>query len=225
MHLNLKQASVLIVEDDDLACHSLAYLLKEQGIDKIMMACDGQKAFNLCLLEGSSRPDIILMDIGLPIMDGITATKKIKKIAPNIKVIMLTSHHATQEVQSALASGADGYCLKDISIERLCRVMEELLEGALWLDPAIVAPLQQWIAKSTQLDEDVSNIISNNFGLTERESKILVEVVNGKTNKEIAAHFGSSPHTIKTHVTNIIHKLDVSDRTQAAVKAIQCELI
>ena len=224
MHPDLKLLTVLIVEDDSLASQSLAYLLQEHGIENIITACDGQKAFNLCLPENGFQPDIVLMDIGLPIMDGVTATQKIKKIAPHIKIIMLTSHQAPQEVQNSLAAGADGYCVKDISVERLCHVMEELLQGAIWLDPAVVVPLQKLLANNI-LDKKENKDITNNFGLSERETKILVEVVNGKTNKEIAVHFGSSPHTIKTHVTNIIHKLDVADRTQAAVKALQCKLI
>ena len=219
----LTQLTLLIVEDHELVRQGLAYTLHEQGFENIVCVGDGQKAVALCQ-HLKERPDLILMDIGLPIMDGITATQHIKQLAPDVKIIMLTSHQNPMEVRSALAAGADGYCLKDIPIDRLCRVIEDLMEGGLWLDPAVAQALQQWIvAIPNYLDVKIDN--THDPGLTEREREVLAEIVNGKSNKEIAVYLGMSPHTVKTHVTNIIQKLAVTDRTQAAVKAIEHQLV
>lgn len=219
----LNQLTLLIVEDHELVRQGLAYTLQEQGFEKIVCVDDGQKAVALCQ-NPSEGPDLILMDIGLPIMDGITATQLIKQQTPDVKVIMLTSHQDPMEVRSALTAGADGYCLKDIPIERLCRVMDDLMEGGLWLDPAVAQALQQWIIAIPD-HPGVSTEATQDPGLTEREREVLAEIVNGKSNKEIAVYLGMSPHTVKTHVTNIIQKLAVTDRTQAAVKAIKHQLV
>lgn len=220
---SLNRLKLLIVEDHELVRQGLAYTLHEHGFEHISCVEDGQKAVSLCQ-QPNHRPDLILMDIGLPIMDGITATQLIKQQAPDVKVIMLTSHQDPMEVRSALTAGADGYCLKDIPIERLCRVMEDLMEGGLWLDPAVAQALQQWIIAIPE-HPGVNTEATQDPGLTEREREVLAEIVNGKSNKEIAVYLGMSPHTVKTHVTNIIQKLAVTDRTQAAVKAIKHQLV
>ncbi|MDH4379388.1 MAG: response regulator transcription factor [Vampirovibrionales bacterium] len=214
---------LLIVEDHELVRQGLAYTLNEHGFESIDCVDDGKKALERCQQQ-ENRPELILMDIGLPILDGISATQAIKKTAPDVKIIMLTSHQDPMEVRAALTAGADGYCLKDIPIERLCRVMEDLMEGGLWLDPAVAQALQQWIVAIPN-HPGVSPEATPDPGLTEREREVLAEIVNGKSNKEIAVYLGMSPHTVKTHVTNVIQKLSVTDRTQAAVKAIKQQLV
>ena len=213
---------LLIVKDHELVRQGLAYTLNEQGFESIDCVDDGQKALERCQQQ-ENRPELILMDIGLPILDGISATQAIKKIAPDIKIIMLTSHQDPVEVRLALTAGADGYCLKDIPIDRLCRVIEDLMEGGLWLDPAVAQALQQWIIAIPNYP--INPRVEADPGLTEREREVLAEIINGKSNKEIAVYLGMSPHTVKTHVTNIIQKLAVTDRTQAAVKAIKQQLV
>jgi DNA-binding NarL/FixJ family response regulator len=173
-------------------------------------------------------PDLILMDINMPILDGIEATRQIKAKLPQIKVIMLTSHDAGDEVYASLAAGADAYCLKDIKLERLIQVIEMVNEGALWLDPAIA----QMVVKALPLNlperlktPSSSNRNHYNLELTERESEVLGKIVEGKSNKEIADALFITIHTVKAHVANIISKLAVDDRTQAAVKALRDGLV
>jgi DNA-binding NarL/FixJ family response regulator len=168
------------------------------------------------------------MDINMPILDGIEATRQIKAKLPQIKVIMLTSHDAGDEVYASLAAGADAYCLKDIKLERLIQVIEMVNEGALWLDPAIA----QMVVKALPLNlperlktPSSSNRNHYNLELTERESEVLGKIVEGKSNKEIADALFITIHTVKAHVANIISKLAVDDRTQAAVKALRDGLV
>jgi DNA-binding NarL/FixJ family response regulator len=184
---------------------------------------------DLAVLEAEKlMPTVILMDINMPILDGIEATRQIKAKLPQIKVIMLTSHDAGDEVYASLAAGADAYCLKDIKLERLIQVIEMVNEGALWLDPAIA----QMVVKALPLNlperlktPSSSNRNHYNLELTERESEVLGKIVEGKSNKEIADALFITIHTVKAHVANIISKLAVDDRTQAAVKALRDGLV
>lgn len=233
--------TLLIVEDHELVRQGLCYTLAETGFEKIYTACDGEEA----LEKGKELlPDIVLMDIGLPKLNGIEATQKLKAFLPQVKVIMLTSHQQSEDVLASLSAGADGYAMKDISMERLSRVIEEVMDGAMWLDPAVAGVLNQ-VAKQCEgsvdgleedsLQEDLPsrNVEQKSDGgrqrynhkLTEREMDVLQCIVDGQSNKEIAVTLKMSPHTVKSHVTNIIQKMSVSDRTQAAVKAIQSNLV
>ncbi|MBY0404056.1 MAG: response regulator transcription factor [Cyanobacteria bacterium] len=126
---------ILVAEDHELARYGLCMALEEKpNLSIVGEAEDGAQAI---AMAETLNPDIILMDIGMPVMDGITATQKIKEKYDHIKVIMLTSHKDEEEVYAALAAGADAYCMKDIKIERLAQVVEMVMEGALWMDPAI----------------------------------------------------------------------------------------
>lgn len=227
---------LLIVEDHELARYGLSMALAErESIQVVGEAQNGQEGVDLALSE---KPDVVLMDIGMPIMDGITATKIIKQQLPEAKVIILTSLNNPEEVLASLAAGADAYCMKDIKIDRLHQVLAMVLEGAIWLDPAIARVVMQSLPGEGSKLEEIAETSPvepvekqaqpkrrYNTELTEREYEVLRLIVGGKSNKEIAALLKVSSHTAKAHVANIIQKLSVDDRTQVAVKALKEGLV
>ncbi len=217
---------ILIVEDHELTRQGLRYTLGQQSDIEIAGEVDnGLKAISLA---EETQPNLVLMDIGLPVMDGITATQHIKKSHPHIKVVVLTSHQEENHVIAAISAGADGYCMKDIKMERLLQVLQMVADGGIWLDPAIAETLMHNLPHSTS-DQTVESSPAKrqrfNTELTDRELDVLKEIVAGKSNKEIAQSLEISLHTVKSHVCNIIQKLAVDDRTQAAVKALQTGLV
>ena len=219
---------ILIAEDHLLTRNGLVYTLEKSGNFEIVGEADnGEKA---CILALRDQPDIVLMDIGMPVLDGITSTQRIKAEAPDLKVIILTSHQKEEQVLASLAAGADAYCLKETPIDLLVRVISIVHEGGVWLDPAIA----QMVMRALPGNSDKSLSQDNqpgkerkryNADLTERELDVLREIVDGKSNKEIAETLEISLHTVKTHVCSIIQKLAVDDRTQAAIKALKEELV
>lgn len=168
-------------------------------------------------------PHVVLMDLGLPGMNGVEATRVVKQIQPNIKVIILTSHDDQESVIAALASGANAYCLKDIAAERLVEVIRTVMEGAAWLDQGVAQiALAMFSSESMRARPESRPPITP---LGEREKEVLRLLAQGKNNTEIGNELYISVHTVKTHVSSILQKLAVSDRVQAAVKAIQDRII
>jgi two-component system, NarL family, response regulator LiaR len=219
-----KKPRLLIAEDHDLVREGLSYTLERKGAFEIVIeAKNGEEAVQLVLTE---QMDIVLMDIEMPIMDGILATQQIKEKSPNTKVIILTSHRDGNQVYASLAAGADAYCLKDIKMERLIQVIEMVYEGAVWLDPTIARMVMDILPLNMpDVNKPLSTRQRYNTELTERELQVLQQIVEGKTNKEIAKELSITIHTVKVHVCNVIQKLAVDDRTQAAVKALRDGLI
>ena len=219
------QLKLLVVEDHELTRLGLvASLAKFNKVQVIAEAESGDEA--LKLVE-TKRPDLVLMDIAMPVMDGIEATQKLKQSHPDIKVLILTSHNEQDMVFAALAAGADGYCMKDVKLERLVEVIEHVMEGAAWLDPAIAQIVMKSLPKmgshnTSGGNTGTSSVLSE---LTEREREVLNVIANGKSNKDIASTLHISIYTVKAHVCNIIQKLAVDDRTQAAIKALREGLV
>lgn len=226
--LSTKTLKIAIAEDHDLSRDGLSLSLQKKTMFEICgEAENGQVALKIAETE---QPEVFIMDIGMPIMDGIAATQAIKKQWPEMKVIMLTSHNEGEEVFAALAAGADAYCLKDIKLDRLVQVIEMVAEGAVYLDPAIAALVLQSIPLAGQAKTGgaaYGGATKNKFNvdLTHREQEVLELIVAGKSNKEIANDLCITIHTVKAHVCNIIQKLAVDDRTQAAVKALRDGLV
>jgi len=159
------------------------------------------------------KPDVVVMDIGLPRQDGIAATQEIKAALPDVRVVMLTSHTAETEIIAALSSGADAYCVKGASIDRLLNAISAAIEGATYLDPQIARRVIEHLKPPAA---------SDNIGqLSQRELEVLKLMVEGKSNPEIAAELYLSTNTVKTHVRGIMNKLSVDDRVQAAVVALR----
>ncbi len=168
------------------------------------------------------KPDVILMDLGLPGMNGIEATIKVKEILPQTKIIALTSHDREEEVVAALSSGASAYCLKDIDPNKLADVVRDVAEGVCWIDPMVA----QMALNSFPKVENIGFLSGKSQSegrvpLTEREFEVLKHLVSGKSNTEIAKELIVSVHTAKAHVCSILQKMCVNDRVQAAVKAVK----
>ena len=219
-----KVIKVAIVEDFKLTRVGLRCALNaNEDINVVVEAEDAVNSLNLIERE---RPDVVLMDLGLPVMNGIEATIKIKEILPETKVIALTSHDREEEVVAALSSGASAYCLKDIDPEKLANVIRDVNEGACWIDPMV----SQLALKSFPKIDNVGFLpcktqMENRVPLTEREYEVLKHLVSGKSNTEIAKELIVSVHTAKAHVCSILQKMCVNDRVQAAVKAVKEGLV
>lgn len=219
-----KKISVYIVEDYLLIRKSLIHMLKKAEEFDILGDFDNAEDCIEVLEEHPS--DVVIMDLGLPGINGLEATQIIKKKNPETKVIILTSHEKRDEVLAALASGASAYCLKDIDTLLIQNIIKDVHKGAVWLHPHIADVANVFAPKPNSTDFD--NLYTNiDFGLnlTEREMDVLKLVVDGKTNTEIADKMSISIHTAKAHVGSILSKLSVSDRVQAAVKAVRSKII
>lgn len=214
----MTKLKVLLIEDHALTRIGLKTALEEHGVIEIIAETEyGEIGVELAQKH---LPDVVLMDLGLPNMNGIDATREIKKNNPAQKVIILTSHKNEIEVTGALGAGADAYCLKDINPQRLVTVIQTVHEGAAWLDPAIAKIVFSSFSPRDIISDD-STIRRTRSPLTDRELQVLQLLADGSSNVEIAQELSLSQHTIKTHVGNILQKLSVDDRTQAVVKALR----
>lgn len=216
---------VLIAEDHELARYGLAMALEEKGLFEVVG--EAENGLQAVTMVQQNQPDIVLMDIGMPVMDGITATQQIKNQYPDVKIVMLTSRKEEEEVYASLAAGAEAYCMKDIKIDRLSQVVEMVLEGAMWIDPAIARIVMQAMPGNVSPEASSPKTTRKQYNteLTDREQEVLKLIVDGKSNKEIAQILDVTTHTAKAHVCNIIQKLAVDDRTQVAVKALKEGLV
>jgi two-component system, NarL family, response regulator LiaR len=206
---------VLIVEDDPMMQLGLEQALEEYSQFKIVaQATDGFTG-----VEAAKRyqPDIVVMDIGLPRLDGIAATQQIKALLPQVRVVILSSHTAETEIVAALSSGADAYCIKGANIERLVAAIDAAQDGAVYLDPQIARKVLEHL-KPPAAKSPLGT-------LSQREMDVLQLVVRGLSNAEIASELFLSPNTIKTHLRGIMNKLSVDDRVQAAVVALRAGLV
>ena len=215
---------VLLVEDHKLMRVGLKSLFEEVNDAEIVSeAQSGKEAIEKYKIV---HPDVILMDIGLPDISGIETTKKILELNPKAKIIMLTSHISEEEVLESLQAGACAYAMKDINIEILQMVVKTVKDGAMWLDPQVVPIIRDkncGVIPARQMSRAMFK--EQHANLTQREYEVLKLVVDGKSNYEIAQELTISEHTAKAHVCNIIQKLVVDDRTQAAVKALKEGLV
>ena len=219
-----KVISVVIVEDYKLTRVGLRSALNEfENINVIGEAEDASVGLEIIKKE---NPDVVLMDLGLPEMNGIEATQKVKEISPKTKVIILTSHDREEEVLAALGSGASAYCLKDIDPKTLSSVIANVAKGACWLDSAVAQVALNLFPKPENINlQNGSDMSDARAQLTEREFEVLRLLVKGRSNTEIAKELIVSVHTAKAHVCSILQKLCVDDRVQAAVKAIKENII
>jgi len=216
----IDKINVLIVEDHALTRFGLKTALQAQeNFGMIYEAENGERSIEAVI---EFKPDIVIMDLGLPGINGIEATRQIKCFDEKIKVIILTSHKNKDEVWDALSAGANAYCMKDIEPDKLINVAESVHEGAAWLDPAVADTILKMITgnkipKSAEAVEEHREKIQ----LTDRELDVLRLIVDGFSNQEISEKLVVSIHTAKAHVCNILQKLSVDDRTQAAIKALK----
>lgn len=213
---------ILLVEDQKLIRVGLKSLFDEE-IEVISEAQCGKEAVEKFRTH---KPDVILMDIGLPDFSGIEATKRILEIDSKAKIIILTAHLSEQEILDALHAGACAYVMKDTNTDILKMIIKTVKEGAMWLDPQVVPILREkncGVIPPRQISRAMFK--EQHANLTQREYEVLKLVVDGLSNSEIAKELTISEHTAKAHVCNIIQKLVVDDRTQAAVKALKEGLV
>lgn len=220
---------VLLVEDHTMIRMGTALVIeKSEGIELVAQAEDGAQGVaeaQKCL------PDVILMDIGLPVIDGIEATKQIKDLHLSSKILIFTSRDNDDDVFAALAAGADGYIMKGATPDQLVSAITAVNEGTAWLDPAIarlvLSSVQNQKQRSSTLASSQPDYRAgkNSFGLTDREMEVLGLIVDGLSNPEIAEKLCITRATAKAHVHSILQKLYVDDRTQAAVTAMREGLV
>lgn len=216
----MQKYNLLLVEDHVLIRFGLKTALEiKDYIGEIFEASNAEEAMDLVKVKSI---DAVIMDLGLPNIDGIQATINIKKVKPDIKVLVLTSHNTEEEVINSIKAGATAYCSKDINPERLADVVLSVIEGAAWFDPKVAnivlnaATTERGLIKHSDTTE---------YNLTEREKQVLKLIREGLNNNEIAKKLYVSVNTTKVHVSSIIQKLGVEDRTQAAIKALNDNII
>lgn len=216
---------ILLVEDYQHTRKTIAYGLKSRlGEDITVWESDnGLAALNF--VKAGNKPDIVLMDISMPVMNGIDSAKEMKKVFDDIKIVMLTSFSEKKLVISSFNAGANAYCLKNIKIDELVNVISSVLNGALWIDAAIAEFILEILHTPLQDTQQSQETEVSDFDLTAREKEILKLVALGKTNKDIADELVLSIHTVKNHLKNILQKLCVQDRTQAAILAIKENIV
>ena len=195
---------VLIVEDHNVVRQGLVALLNVvEGLEVVGEAADGVEAI---AEYRKSRPDITLVDLRLPKLSGVEVIQRIRMEAPHARLIVLTTYDGDEDIYRALKAGAKGYLLKGMTTEELIATIREVHAGRAHIPPAIAEKLAERMGT-----ED----------LTPREAEVLEQIVNGKSNKEIATELAISEATVKTHINSLLSKLGVTDRTQAATAAIR----
>lgn len=203
---------VLIVDDHTVVRDGLNALLSlEPGMQVVGSAADGLEAVQLA---EALKPDVILLDLVMPRMDGVEAINQIRRIDPKARILVLTSFAENHQVYSAIKSGAMGYIMKDTSSDELIAAIRDTYHNRPALQPEIARKLMRDI-------QNQASETSLEHALTEREIEILRHVAMGKTNQEIADELVVSERTIRTHITNILAKLRLSNRTQAALYALR----
>lgn len=212
--------NILIVEDHELTRFGLKTTF--EGVDFVENIYEADSAETAIQIFNSNKIDVIIMDLGLPNMNGIEATAKIKSSDKDVKVIILTSHNDEKEVLNSLKAGANAYCSKEINPQRLVQVVHSVSEGAAWFDPSIAHIVLKASANSPSIETENN---SKAYDLTAREAQILKLMTEGYSNMEIAQILVISINTTKAHVANILQKLEVDDRLQAALKALKNKIV
>ncbi len=212
--------NILIVEDHELTRFGLKTAF--EGVDFIGTLYEAESAETALELFHNNKIDIVIMDLGLPFMNGIEATKQIRNSNKDVKIIILTSHNDEKEVLNSLRAGANAYCSKEINPQRLIQVVQSVADGAAWFDPSIAHIVLKATTSSPVIDSENN---SKQYDLTARESQILKLMTEGYSNMEIAQILVISINTTKAHVANILQKLEVDDRLQAALKALKYKIV
>ncbi|MFI9455522.1 response regulator [Amycolatopsis sp. NPDC052450] len=205
---------VLIVDDQALFREALATLLEVQpGIEVVGEAADGEQAVRLC---AELRPDVALMDLRMPVLDGIAATARLRAEQPGVRVLALTTFDDDEDVFAALRAGAVGYLLKDVSSTRLVEALVAAERGESVLQPSVAAKL---VARVARLPAETPRAQTLVTPLSERELEVVRLLADGRSNREIAKALFLAEGTVKNLVTSVLSKLQVRDRTQAALRA------
>ncbi len=212
--------NILIVEDHELTRFGLKTAF--EGVDFVDKLYEADSAETALEIFNNNKIDIVIMDLGLPAMNGIDATKRIRSSNKDVKIIILTSHNDEKEVLNSLRAGANAYCSKEINPQRLIQVVQSVADGAAWFDPSIAHIVLRATTNSPVIDNENN---ARSYDLTSRETQILKLMTEGYSNMEIAQILVISINTTKAHVANILQKLEVDDRLQAALKALKYKIV
>ncbi len=217
---------VLVVDDQRLMRDGIASLLSIQpGIEVVGTASNGQEALEQAL---QLQPNVVLMDVRMPIMDGVAATAEVRRQLPSCHVLMLTTFDDEEYIVDALRAGASGYLLKDIPAQDLAKAVQAAHKGIYQLDPAVVSKVVASLAGANKAEIPVAasppvdtplRVSPTLNDLTSREIEVLRLIATGATNREIAERLVISEGTVKNHISNILSRLGLRDRTQAALYA------
>jgi DNA-binding NarL/FixJ family response regulator len=210
---------VLLVDDHDLFRTGLRNLLEEQGVDIVAEAGTGMEAI---ALVRELAPEVVVMDLNMPGISGVEATRQITSIAPLTRVLVLTISDQDGDVIDAIMAGACGYLLKDASIQELLLGIRAAAVGESLISPHVASKVLQRVRASSAQPEIEETIRSE---LSDREIEVLKLIANGKENAEIAAELHISPKTVKNHISNILMKLQIENRIQAAVYAVRSGIV
>jgi two-component system, NarL family, response regulator LiaR len=210
---------VVLVDDHDLFRTGLRNLLEGEGIDVVGDAADGGEAVRLV---HETQPDVVVMDLHMPGMDGVEATRQIAHDAPLTRVLTLTISADDEDVLDSILAGACGYILKDASLPELLRGIQAAARGESLVSPPIAAKVLQRVRATATSAQDAASIRAE---LSERELQVLKLIANGKDNADIAAELHISPKTVKNHISNILMKLQIENRIQAAVYAVRSGIV
>ena len=207
---------VLIVDDHAVVRQGLkAFLRAQDGIEFVGEAENGEEAIERA---GELEPDVIMMDLVMPGMDGVETMRKLSELGSDARVIVLTSFAEDDQVIAAVKAGAAGYLLKDVRPDELASAIRTVHEGDALLHPSVAAKLMSKVA-------DAGSGETKPDTLTARELDVLKDIARGMSNKEIAADLGVAEKTVKTHVSSILRKLQLADRTQAALYAVRERIV
>lgn len=210
---------VLIADDQELIRQSLQIVLEtKEGIEVVATAKDGLEVINLVRKE---KPDVILMDVRMPEMDGVQCTKIIKDTYPQVKIIILTTFDDDEFVFSALKHGASGYLLKGISMDELEKAIHTVYKGGAMINPEIASKVVDLFSEMAQSNYDIMIEAQNVDELTDTEWNIVKYVGRGMSNKEISAKMSLSEGTVRNYLSTILNKLNLRDRTQLAIWEVQ----
>ncbi|GIP40977.1 transcriptional regulatory protein DegU [Paenibacillus sp. J31TS4] len=227
-----KTVKLLLADDHQLFREGVKRIINMESDLEVIGECgDGIQVIELC---NELQPDIVLMDINMPVENGVVATQKLKEIFPSIKVIILSIHDDESYVFETLRKGASGYLLKDMEAESLINAIRSVVSGHAYIHPKVTGKLINQLRKMTYLDETgvaldnghvkeagVKYIHSPNSPLTRREAEVLRLMAEGKSNKAIGEFLFISEKTVKNHVSSILQKMEVDDRTQAVIISIK----
>jgi two-component system, NarL family, response regulator LiaR len=215
----VERPRVLLVDDHDLFRTGLRNLLEEEGVDVVGEAAAGEDALRFVR---ELQPDVVVMDLNMPGMSGVEATKRIVSHAPLTRVVVLTISDQDADVMDAILAGACGYLMKDSSIQDLMQGIRAAAVGESLISPHIAAKVLQRMRATGTNEADAAMIRAE---LSDREIEVLKLIANGKDNAQIAADLHISPKTVKNHISNILMKLQIQNRIQAAVYAVRSGIV
>jgi len=207
---------LMLADDHRMLREGLRRSMADQGFDVVGEARDGEEAIRLA---DDLQPDVILMDVTMPEMDGVEATRQIKKNRPEVRIVMLTMHADQEVLASAIRAGASGYLVKDCSTEEIASAVRMAASGETALSPQLAASMLDEVRKLDQPANEEDRVI------TKREEEVLQLIADGCSTPEVAERLFISQKTVKNHLASIYQKLDARDRTQAVLQAVRMGIV